>query len=216
MIALDFALRLGISPLAVMQEMYTVHDRPSFSGKFMNAIVHRSGEYTRIKYKLTGTGASRSCTAWFTEIATGDVIEGTPITWAMVKAESWDKNPKWRTMPDQMFKYRAGAFLVRSTCPDLVLGMVSHEEAADIAHAERGIIDVGDEPESNDGRSPREAYELAAADILDAMKHEDGDNAVALSKMYEDLHKVWTEHMGDAEFSDDVAAGYMRLAGLQA
>lgn len=214
MIALDFALRLQISPLAVMQEMYTVHGRPSFSAKFMNAVVYRSREFSRIKYNMGGDGTSRWCQAYMTEISTGEVIEGTTITWRMVDEEGWAKKrgSKWLTMAEQMFKYRAAAFLVRSTCPDLVLGMVTHDEAEDIAYAQR-VINVPNEP-ARDAGAAREAYESAAAEILEGMKHESCDNVGVLATMYADLQKIWHEHMGDAAFDDDVAHRYMTRAGL--
>ncbi|WP_456798086.1 hypothetical protein [Bradyrhizobium sp. USDA 4473] len=40
----------------------------------------------------------------------------------MVKAEGWDKNPKWKDMEQQMFQYRAAAFFGRANCPQLLMG----------------------------------------------------------------------------------------------
>jgi hypothetical protein len=36
-------------------------------------------------------------------------------------------------MPDLMFTYRAGAFFARVYAPDITLGMMTSEEAADVA-----------------------------------------------------------------------------------
>jgi hypothetical protein len=53
----------------------------------------------------------------------------------MAEGEGWTKKAgsKWLTMPDLMFTYRAGAFFARVYAPDITLGMMTSEEAADIA-----------------------------------------------------------------------------------
>ena len=52
----------------------------------------------------------------------------------MVKAEGWyDKSgSKWKTMPDQMFRYRAAAFFARAFCPDVLMGLQTVEETRDV------------------------------------------------------------------------------------
>jgi hypothetical protein len=49
----------------------------------------------------------------------------------MVKAEGWDKNPKWRNMEMQMFQYRAAAFFGRVNCPQLLMGYHTADEIED-------------------------------------------------------------------------------------
>ena len=53
----------------------------------------------------------------------------------MVKAEGWDSKTgsKWKTMPEQMFKYRAAAFWQRAYAPEISMGLQTAEEAIDIA-----------------------------------------------------------------------------------
>jgi hypothetical protein len=52
----------------------------------------------------------------------------------MVEAEGWNKKPgsKWLTMPEQMFLYRAGAFLVRVYAPEIAMGLPTIEELRDV------------------------------------------------------------------------------------
>jgi hypothetical protein len=56
----------------------------------------------------------------------------------MAKAEGWySKNgSKWQTMPDQMLRYRAASFFVRSYAPELSLGIHTEHEVADIVDGE--------------------------------------------------------------------------------
>jgi hypothetical protein len=69
---------------------------------------------------------------------TGEVLESVPITIGMAKAEGWySKNgSKWQTMPDQMLRYRAASFFVRSYAPELSLGIHTEHEVADIIDGE--------------------------------------------------------------------------------
>jgi hypothetical protein len=74
------------------------------------------------------------CRAWTIEKSTGDRLEGIWVDWKMVKAEGWhSKNgSKWKTMPDQMFIYRAAAFWQRAYAPEISMGLSTTEEMADV------------------------------------------------------------------------------------
>ena len=75
-----------------------------------------------------------SCTAFATELSTGEVVEGVTVTIAMAKAEGWfgKAGSKWKTMPELMMRYRAATFLIRSVAPEIALGFQTTEEAIDI------------------------------------------------------------------------------------
>jgi hypothetical protein len=53
----------------------------------------------------------------------------------MAEAEGWTKKAgsKWLTMPDQMFAYRSAAWLIRRVCPEVVMGMMTAEECAELS-----------------------------------------------------------------------------------
>ena len=61
------------------------------------------------------------------------------MTIAMAKGEGWwskkDKNgtecSKWQTMPQLMLQYRAAAFFIRTTAPEISLGLMTQEEIED-------------------------------------------------------------------------------------
>lgn len=69
-----------------------------------------------------------------TRLSDGEVCIGTEITWDMVKSEGWlDKSgSKWKTMPEQMFNYRAAAFWARKFCPELLMGIPTADEVKDV------------------------------------------------------------------------------------
>ena len=136
-IALEIASRLRLSPLMVMQNLDVVKGRPGFRGAFVAALVNNSPLFSRLRYEFKGEpgAADYGCRAYATEKETRDVLYGTWITWAMVTGEGWDKNPKWKTMRDQMFMYRAATFWSRVHSPDLLLGMPTADEIEDVLQA---------------------------------------------------------------------------------
>lgn len=141
MIAMDMAQRIGANPLMVMQNLYVVHGTPSWSSKFLIATINACGRYSSLRYEWAGEpGAPEyGCRAWAIERETGERLNGIWVTWKMVKAEGWDaKNgSKWKTMPDQMFVYRAAAFWQRAYAPELGMGLQTAEEIQDTFDATR-------------------------------------------------------------------------------
>ena len=142
LIALNLANRIGADPLQVMQSLYIVHGKPSFSSAFLIACFNQCGRYTAIRYEMFGERDTDSwgCKAYTTEKATGELIEGVAVTIGMAKAEGWwskkDKmgreTSKWQTMPELMLHYRAAAFLIRLVAPEISLGFQSTEEVRDV------------------------------------------------------------------------------------
>lgn len=131
-LALEFANRIGCNVMTVMQNMYQIQGRPSWSSQFLISTWNTCGRYTPIKYKISDDG--NSCVAYSTEIETGEVLEGPKITMQMAKEEGWStKNgSKWKTMPELMIRYRAAAFLIRLYAPELTFGIHTREEIEDI------------------------------------------------------------------------------------
>lgn len=138
-IAVDMAERMGVSPLMVMQSLYVVKGKPSWSGQAcLSFIKAKFGEAVPVYFGERGKD-NRGC---YIKAATlsGEVIEGTSVTIAMAKAESWYSKPgsKWQTMPELMLAYRAAAFFARVYCPEVLMGIYVQGEAEDIDDAPRG------------------------------------------------------------------------------
>ena len=135
LIAENMAKRMGADTLMVMQNLYVVHGRPAWSSQFLIASFNSCGRFSAIKYRHFGEAGQplSGCQAYCTELSTGELIEGPRITWEMAKAEGWvEKNgSKWKTMPEQMFRYRAASFLIRTTAPEIGMGLLTADEAED-------------------------------------------------------------------------------------
>ncbi|UII80048.1 hypothetical protein [Flagellimonas sp. CMM7] len=133
MIALEMANRIGISPFMVMQNLDVIQGKPSWNSTFIIAILNSCGRFAPIRFVFDGEGEDYGCRA-VTKDTEGNKLEGTKITMRMVKAEGWlsKGGSKWKTMPDQMFQYRAASFFGRIYAPDLLKGMHSSDEVKDI------------------------------------------------------------------------------------
>lgn len=137
LVALEMAHRIGASPLMVMQNLHIIQGRPSWSSAFIIAALNASGRFTALKYKAT----DKSCKAYATEKATGELLEGPTVTLDMAKAEGWltKQGSKWQTMPELMLRYRAAAFFGRLYAPDIMMGMHAVEEIQDVTEKPEGI-----------------------------------------------------------------------------
>ena len=174
-IALDMANRIGANPLMVMQNLYVVHGTPGWSAKFLIATINVSGQFSKLRYEWKGEPGADGfgCRAWAIDKETGDRLDGIWVTWTMVKAEGWhSKNgSKWKTMPDQMFIYRAAAFWQRAYAPEISMGLITAEEVADTYDAQRGaggVYEVGGESPL-DRIKPAEVVDTETGEIVEAV-----------------------------------------------
>lgn len=136
LIALDLANRSGMSPLTVMQNLYVVKGKPAWSGQFCIALINASRRFAKpLKPVFVGEKGTLNYGCYMTTVNhLGETIDGTTVTMQMAKDEGWiDKSgSKWKTMPDQMLMYRAGAFFGRVHCPDVLYGIQTVEEVKDV------------------------------------------------------------------------------------
>lgn len=137
-IALDMALRMKANPLLVMQNLYMVHGNPGWSSKFLISTVNTCGRFSPLRYEcnnLDGDEYGWRCYAYEKrDTDKSERLEGSWVTWRMVKAEGWysKSGSKWKTMPELMFKYRAAAFWQRMFAPEISMGFSTVEELHDI------------------------------------------------------------------------------------
>jgi hypothetical protein len=132
-IALEMAKRINAVPMAVLQNIYIVHGKPSWSSTFIIAVINQCGRFDPLKFKYQEQNGETECIAYTTYKGTDDQVVGPKISTAMAKSEGWSTKTgsKWKTMPQLMLSYRAATFFGRLYCPDLLMGMHSVEEHAD-------------------------------------------------------------------------------------
>lgn len=133
MIALEMSNRIGANPLMVMQNLYIVHGKPSWSSSFIIAAINASGKFSPLRFEVNGEGDQYGCYAWAYDLANGEKCIGPKVTMAMANAEGWvtKAGSKWKTMPELMMRYRAAAFFGRLFTPEILMGMQTTEEVTD-------------------------------------------------------------------------------------
>ncbi|WP_313230201.1 hypothetical protein [Sphingobium yanoikuyae] len=135
-IALTLAEAMGEVPLIVMQNIHVVNGKAGFASQYMIARANSSGVFKgRIDWRIDRSNPQNlSVTAFAFLKETGDEVSVT-CDMAMAVAEGWTKNPKYKSMPEVMLRYRSAAFLVRFYAPDVMLGYQTVEEVSDVAMA---------------------------------------------------------------------------------
>src|SRR3990167_7625834 len=132
LIIIQLANRQNVDPFMLMQYAYIVQGRIGLEGKYAIALMNARRPFRGgVHYDYEGLGDTRSCVAWAVHAESGERCS-VRIGMDMAKREGWLRNPKWTTMRDQMLAYRAGAFLARLFCPEVLMGMQTKEELEDI------------------------------------------------------------------------------------
>ena len=145
-IAVDMANRMGVSPMMVMQNLYVVKGKPTWSGQACMSMIRGSKEFKNVRPIYTG---ERNTDTWGCYIQaeyrdTGEKIKGTEVTIAMAKQEGWyskkdkygNETSKWQSIPEQMLAYRAAAFFARVYIPNSLMGVYVEGESEDISKPE--------------------------------------------------------------------------------
>ncbi len=144
-IAVDMANRMNVSPMMVMQNLYVVKGKPSWSGQASKALVEGCGKFRSVRTVYFGDKGTdgRGCFLSAEWSDTGEKLEGPEVTVKMAKAEGWySKNPKWSNMPELMLAYRASAFFARVNCPEILMGVHVEGEVEDIVKSEPVVQDI--------------------------------------------------------------------------
>lgn len=134
LIAFDMASRMGTNPLMVMQNLYVVKGKPSWSGQACAVLIANSRKFTDIEHIRTGEVGSDSRGCYYTAVDkhTGETLKGVEVTVAMAKAEGWySQNPKWRNLTELMLMYRAASFFAKEFCPDVLMGVQTDGDIED-------------------------------------------------------------------------------------
>lgn len=145
-IAVNMANRMGVDPMVVMQNLYVVQGKPSWSGQACKMLIENCGRFKDIKHIYTGEKGKDSwgCYLQGIRISDGELVKGSEVTIDIAKKEGWygKSGSKWQTMPEIMLAYRAAAWFARVNCPEALMGMSTAEENNDSVKEKRKVADV--------------------------------------------------------------------------
>jgi len=157
-VALNMANRMNADPLMVMQNLYVVEGRPSWSSQWIIAAINGCGRFSPLRFEIKELGEKsveyistfwenrekktktvtekikdKICVAWAIEKGTGERIESPPVSIEMAVKEGWySKNgSKWKTMDEVMLRYRTASFFGKLYAPELLMGLQTVEEIND-------------------------------------------------------------------------------------
>lgn len=137
-VACEMAARMNLSPTFVMQNLFIVNGRPAWSGQACIALITGCGLFERgsLDYVYVGEIGTpgRGCYVQAVRRNNGKTVKGTVVSMQLAQDEGWvnKSGSKWKTMPEQMLKYRAAAFFARTECPNILMGFQLAEEVEDV------------------------------------------------------------------------------------
>lgn len=135
-IALDMASRMGVSPMVVMQNLYVIQGKPSFSGSAIAAMIRSNPTLNDVNLTYVGDEGKDNWGAYVsaTRIKDGKLLKGGTVTIATAKKEGWFQKTgsKWQTMPELMLAYRAYSWFGRIYTPETMMGLQSTDEIEDV------------------------------------------------------------------------------------
>lgn len=134
MIGLNMAIRMNADPLMVLQNLVVVHGTPTFEAKFAIACFNATGKYSTLSYAEVGERGKDTwgMYAYAIELKTGEVKKGPVVTIQMAKDEGWySRNPKWKSIPELMLRYRSASWFIRTTDSGIMMGFQTRDEVED-------------------------------------------------------------------------------------
>ena len=129
-VALEFAARVNLSPLMIMQECYVVNGSLSQSGKLGKALIDNCGLFLSTEYVIENRDGKTYCWLRAFKRSTGALVDGPEVCVEELTARH---GKKWNEIPALMMRYRAAAYFLRAECPAVAMGLISVEEAEEIA-----------------------------------------------------------------------------------
>jgi hypothetical protein len=186
-VALNMAQRMEADPLMIMQNLYVVEGRPSWSSQWIIAAINGCGRFSPLRFDLKDLGEKEveytvvkwkngdrissmhkvkirnlQCIAWAIEKETGEKITSPAVSIEMAVQEGWysKTGSKWQTMPEVMLRYRTASFFGKLYAPELLMGLQTVEEAHDIIDINPDGSIAGVTTESLRSRETREVHDI--------------------------------------------------------
>jgi hypothetical protein len=132
MLAVQLGMEIGLTPMSALQNIAVINGRPSLYGDAALALVNASGMLADYRQELTGQGDERRCTVTLQRKDRPSAVATSFSVADAKRAKLWGKDGPWTTYPDRMLMFRARGFALRDMFPEVLKGIITSEEAADI------------------------------------------------------------------------------------
>jgi hypothetical protein len=127
-VATQYGLELGLTPMAALNSIAVIGNKPSLYGDAALALVRRSGLCEYVKEWIEGEGDEMVA---YCEAKRKDQVEPVKRSFSVADAKTaglWKKTGPWTTHPKRMLQYKARAFCLRDLFSDVLMGLHLYEE----------------------------------------------------------------------------------------
>lgn len=166
MLAVQLGSELGLAPMQSLQNVACINGRPSVYGDALIGLCRQSVTCKDIEERIEGDGDNMVAVCKATRVSAAPVVHSFSVADAK-KAGLWGKSGPWQQYPKRMLQMRARGFALRDAFPDVLRGLITAEEAADMpADTFKGTtIDIQSEPTAPVQRRPTVTAWLDALDV---------------------------------------------------
>lgn len=162
LVATQYGMELGLTPMAALNSIAVIGNKPSLYGDAALALVRKSGFCEYVNETVTGDGDRMLATCAAKRKGQDEVVERTFSVADAKIAKLWGKAGPWQTHPKRMLQYKARAFCLRDLFPDVLMGLHIYEEL----QGEEPLEPTLEKPDCNtaprsERRKPVESHEVA-------------------------------------------------------
>lgn len=188
LIAMQQGAEIGLTPMQSLQSIAVINGRPGIYGDAALALVRASGLMESYAQTESGTPGKDDFAVTVTTTRKGGSKIVTRFSVADAKAASlWGKAGPWSQYPARMLLFRARGFNLRDNFGDVLKGLRTTEELADIPAIDVEVTEVTHK-EATGATGPEQAKpNSGAANLADRMKKDstgltDADKAAIEAK----------------------------------
>jgi hypothetical protein len=144
-VALQLGAEVGLGPMAALQSIAVIGNRPGLWGDGALAVVQTHPHFVSLRENVEGEGDERH--GWCEIIRRGREMVRREFSVADAKrAKLWGKSGTWTEYPDRMLMMRARAFAMRDSFADALRGIGIVEELRDTPSEPREVPNLAVEP----------------------------------------------------------------------
>jgi hypothetical protein len=202
-VAIQTAYRMDLDPMLVMQNTFVIAGKLGMNSTFAISLANSSGLFAGgIRYEVTGEGNALRVKAYAILKSSGEEISFT-VGMKEAVAENWTKNPKYKSLPELMLRYRAATLLIRTHVPEVINGMHMVEEIQDVQASKQINVATQNRDVLLDQFNAQEALKVEALEVVEAEDvHLKLAKLVEIHNLSDEKIKAWCHKGGVGNLAD--------------
>jgi len=126
----EMSQKLNVPTVMLAQQLFVIKGKPSMSGQLVIALINGSKRFDSFMQWEEETTPKWRMRAF--NMLDGQKVFGDWLDDEMIKANGWTSNTKWKTMKQQMARYRTASWFGRLYAPDVLLGFQTDDEVIEV------------------------------------------------------------------------------------